>query len=61
MVEGILVLWEPSLRDRFDLKVYLDTDADLRLIRRLQRDVTERGRTPESIIEQYLRDRPPRP
>ena len=55
VVEGILVLWEPSLRDRFDLKVYLDTDADLRLIRRLQRDVTERGRTPESIIEQYLR------
>ncbi len=55
VVEGILVLWEPTLRDRFDLKVYLDTDADLRLIRRLQRDVTERGRTPESIIEQYLR------
>jgi uridine kinase len=54
VVEGILVLWEPSLRERFDLKVYLDTDADLRLIRRLRRDVTERGRTPESIIEQYL-------
>jgi uridine kinase len=54
VVEGILVLWEPTLRERFDLKVYLDTDADLRLIRRLRRDVAERGRTPESIIEQYL-------
>ncbi len=55
VVEGILVLWEPSLRERFDLKVFLDTDADLRLIRRLRRDVAERGRTVESVIEQYLR------
>lgn len=54
VVEGILVLWEPSLRERFDLKVYLDTDADLRLIRRLERDVAERGRTVESVIDQYL-------
>ncbi|MFM2078813.1 MAG: uridine kinase [Actinomycetota bacterium] len=54
VVEGILVLWEPQLRDRFDLKVYVDADADLRLIRRLRRDVAERGRTTESIIEQYL-------
>ncbi len=54
VVEGILVLYEPTLRDRFDLKVYIDTDADLRFIRRLQRDVAERGRTPESIIEMYL-------
>ena len=54
VVEGILVLYEPQLRDRFDLKVYVDTDADLRLIRRLQRDVVERGRTPESIVSQYL-------
>jgi uridine kinase len=54
VVEGILVLWEPQLRERFDLKVYVDTDADLRLIRRLRRDVAERGRTTESIIEQYL-------
>jgi uridine kinase len=54
VVEGILVLWEPTLRERFDLKVFLDTDADLRLIRRLQRDVTERGRSVESVIEQYL-------
>ncbi|MDQ3739224.1 MAG: uridine kinase, partial [Actinomycetota bacterium] len=54
VVEGILVLWEPSLREHFDLKIYMDTDADVRLIRRLRRDVAERGRTPESIIEQYL-------
>jgi uridine kinase len=54
VVEGILVLYEPQLRDRFDLKVYVDTDADLRFIRRLERDVRERGRTPESIVNQYL-------
>jgi uridine kinase len=54
VMEGILVLWEPRLRERFDLKVYVDTDADLRLIRRLRRDVAERGRTTESIIDQYL-------
>ncbi len=54
VVEGILVLYEPQLRDRFDLKVYVDTDADLRLIRRLNRDVVERGRTPENIVAQYL-------
>ena len=54
IVEGILVLWEPALRDRFDLKIYIDTDVDLRFIRRLTRDVEERGRTPDSIINQYL-------
>jgi uridine kinase len=54
VVEGILVLYEPQLRERFDLKVYIDTDADLRLIRRLRRDVAERGRTSDSIISQYL-------
>ncbi len=54
VVEGILVLYEPTLRERFDLKVYVDTDADIRFIRRLQRDVAERGRTTESIINQYL-------
>ena len=54
VVEGILVLWEPTLRERFDLKVFVDTDADVRLIRRLRRDVAERGRTTESVIEQYL-------
>jgi uridine kinase len=54
VVEGILVLYEQALRDRFDLKVFVDADADLRFIRRLQRDVAERGRTTESVIEQYL-------
>lgn len=54
VVEGILVLWDPALRERFDLKVFLDTDADLRLIRRLRRDVAERGRSTESVIAQYL-------
>jgi uridine kinase len=54
VVEGILVLWEPRLRAMFDLKVFVDTPADLRIIRRLRRDVAERGRTQESILEQYL-------
>ncbi len=54
VVEGILVLHDAALRDRFDLKVYVDADADVRFIRRLTRDVDERGRTPDSIIEQYL-------
>ena len=54
VVEGILVLYEPDLRDLFDLKVYVDTDADVRFIRRLTRDVAERGRTTESVIDQYL-------
>ena len=54
VVEGILVLWEPRLRDRFDLKIFVDTPPDLRIIRRLRRDVAERGRTPESILDQYL-------
>ena len=54
VVEGILVLYEPKLRDRFDLKVFVDTDADVRLIRRLQRDVAERGRTLASALDQYL-------
>ena len=54
VVDGILVLWDQALRDRFDLKIFIDTAADVRLIRRLQRDVAERGRTPDSVIEQYL-------
>jgi uridine kinase len=54
VVEGILVLHDAALRERFDLKVYVDVDADLRFIRRLTRDVEQRGRTPESIISQYL-------
>jgi len=54
VVEGILVLYDAQLRERFDLRVYIDTDADLRLIRWLERDVRERGRTVESVITQYL-------
>lgn len=54
LVEGILVFSEPGLRELFDVKLYVDTDADLRLIRRLQRDLQERGRTFESVIQQYL-------
>lgn len=54
VVEGILALHERRLRDRCDLKVYVDADADVRLIRRLRRDVAERGRTTEQVIDQYL-------
>lgn len=54
VVDGILVLWERALRERFDLKIFVDTAADIRFIRRLQRDVAERGRTPDFVIEQYL-------
>jgi uridine kinase len=53
-VEGILVLAEPRLRKQFDAKLYVDTDADVRFIRRLRRDLAERGRTVESVCEQYL-------
>jgi uridine kinase len=53
VVEGILVLYEPTLRARFDLRIFVDTDADVRLIRRLRRDVAERGRTAESVLAQY--------
>ncbi|MFK8024013.1 MAG: uridine kinase [Ilumatobacter sp.] len=54
VVDGILVLYDRALRERFDLKIFVDTSADIRLIRRLQRDVAERGRTADSVIEQYL-------
>jgi uridine kinase len=54
VVEGILVLHDQTLRDSFDLKVYIDSDADVRFIRRLTRDVDQRGRTIDSIIAQYL-------
>lgn len=52
--EGILVLQEKVLRDMLDIKIYVDTDADVRFIRRLMRDIDERGRTTESVINQYL-------
>ncbi|HQE92308.1 MAG TPA: uridine kinase [Anaerolineae bacterium] len=54
MVEGILIFAEPALRSLFDVKLFIDTDADIRLIRRLQRDMQERGRTFESVITQYM-------
>jgi len=54
LVEGILIFAEPELRDLMDVKIYVDTDADIRFIRRLKRDISERGRTVESVIEQYL-------
>jgi len=53
IIEGILILDDPLLRALMDIKVYIDTDADIRLLRRIQRDVTERGRTLESVIAQY--------
>jgi uridine kinase len=54
LVEGILILEHPDLRKLFDLKIFVDTDADVRILRRLQRDIKERGRNVESVIEQYL-------
>jgi uridine kinase len=54
LVEGILVLGEPALREQMDVKIYVDTDADLRVIRRLKRDISERGRTVDGVVEQYL-------
>jgi len=54
MVEGILIFVEKELRELLDMRIYVDTDADIRLIRRLERDMEERGRTLRSVIEQYL-------
>ena len=55
ILEGILILVDQALRDLMDIKIFVDTDADVRFIRRLQRDLNERGRTLESVIEQYQR------
>ena len=54
LVEGILIFAEAALRELFDVKIFVDTDADLRFIRRLERDISERGRTTESVVKQYL-------
>jgi uridine kinase len=54
LLEGILVLAEDALRDLMDIKLYVDTDADERFIRRLRRDIADRGRTVDQVIEQYL-------
>src|SRR5690606_7076396 len=54
MVEGILIFTRPKLRELMDIKVFVDTDSDVRLIRRLKRDIEERGRELDSIIKQYM-------
>ena len=54
IVEGILIFENKELRDMFDIKLFIDTDADVRIIRRILRDVSERGRTLESVVNQYL-------
>ena len=53
LVEGILIFVDRALREMFDVKLFVDTDADIRILRRLQRDMEERGRTFESVITQY--------
>ena len=54
LVEGILIFADSTLRRIMDVKIYVDTDSDIRFIRRLERDLAERGRTMESVIRQYL-------
>ena len=54
IVEGILILQDPELCDLLDVKIFVDTDADVRILRRILRDVRERGRTLESVVDQYL-------
>jgi uridine kinase len=54
LIDGILIFTNARLRDLMDIKVYVDTDGDVRFIRRLQRDMNERGRSLESIIDQYM-------
>ena len=55
LVEGILVLAEPALRERMDVKLFVDAAPDVRLMRRMERDIHERGRSVESVLEQYRR------
>lgn len=54
ILEGLLLFALPELRDQLDLKIFVDTDADVRILRRIQRDMQERGRSLESVVEQYL-------
>jgi len=54
LVEGILIFAEPELRKLFDVKIFVDTDPDIRFIRRLERDITERGRTTDMVVNQYM-------
>ena len=53
IVEGILIFADPALRELMDIRIFVDTDADIRICRRIKRDVNKRGRTLESVIEQY--------
>lgn len=55
LVEGIMVLYEPKLRDLLDIKIFVDTDADIRFIRRLKRDIYKRGRAIDNVIDQYMK------
>lgn len=55
LVEGILTLVDPRLRERFDLNIFVDTDADIRILRRIERDLAARGRSFEQVREQYFR------
>ena len=55
VLEGIMVLEDPALRDMMDIKIYIHTEPDIRFIRRLTRDIHERGRSLESVIEQYIK------
>ena len=54
LVEGLLIFAEAKLRELFDVKIFVDTDSDIRFIRRLRRDIAERGRSMESVVDQYL-------
>ena len=54
IVEGLLIFQDPALRELMDIKIFVDTDADVRILRRVLRDVRERGRSIESVVEQYL-------
>ncbi len=54
IIEGIMVLYEPKLRELLDIKIFVDTDPDIRFIRRLKRDIYERGRAIDNVIDQYM-------
>ncbi|MDA3851547.1 MAG: hypothetical protein PF447_09770, partial [Spirochaetaceae bacterium] len=54
ILEGIMIFFDKKIREKIDLKIFVDTPADIRFIRRMKRDIVERGRTVDSVIEQYL-------
>ena len=54
ILDGILILWDPRLRELMDVRLFVDADADVRLARRLKRDVQDRGRSPQSVLDQYM-------